>query len=72
MKKTIEDAQRRLANKLMGRDGISAVAIGARGGRPCLRVYVSDSGNKKIPRKFEGHPVVVVGGGPFRALDASE
>jgi hypothetical protein len=71
MKKPIEDAQRRLAEQLLSRKGVSGVAIGAAGGRPCLRVYVSGSGGGKIPSKFDGHPVVVVGGGPFHALGES-
>ena len=70
MNRSIEDAQRRLAEELMRRDGVSGVGIGAHDGEPCLKVYVSERGPKDIPSRFRGHPVVVVGGGPFRALSS--
>ena len=69
MKRSIEQAQQELADELMRRDGVSGVGIGAHKGEPCLKVYVSDSGPEKgIPSRYEGHPVRVVGGGPFRAM----
>lgn len=69
MKRSIEQAQQQLASELMRRDGVSGVGIGAHRGEPCLKVYVSDSGSDKgIPNRYEGHPVRVVGGGPFRAM----
>lgn len=70
MAKSIEDAQKRLADELMSRGGISGVGIGSDAGRPCLTVYASRKGRGKIPETFEGHPVRVIEGGPFRALDA--
>ena len=71
MKRSIEQAQSDLANQLLRRKGVSGVAIGAHKGQPCLKVYVSAPGpDKGIPNRFEGHPVMVVGGGPFRALEA--
>lgn len=70
MRRSIEHAQMRLADKLMGRRDVSAVGIGADNGEPCLKVYVSGSrGRKPIPDRYEGHPVRVVRGGPFRAGD---
>lgn len=73
MKRTIEQAQEDLANDLMQREGISGVGIGAHGGKPCLQVYVSKPGpDKGIPSRFEGHRVIVVGAGPFHALDADD
>ena len=70
MAKSIEDAQKRLADELMSRGGISGVGIGSHGGRPCLNVYASGKKTGKIPKRFKGHPVRVIEGGPFRALDA--
>ncbi|MCG8467132.1 MAG: hypothetical protein MJB57_02850 [Gemmatimonadetes bacterium] len=67
MKQSIENAQKRLADELMRRDGISGVGIGAHRGEPCLKVYVSGGRGGKIPSRFDGHPVIVEGGGPFRA-----
>lgn len=68
MKRSIEDAQQRLAEKLLSRKDVSAVGIGADNGDPCLKVYLSGSSSRKsIPDRYDGHPVRVVGGGPFRA-----
>lgn len=69
MAKSIEDAQKRLADELMSRGGVSGVGIGSHAGRPCLTVYASGK-TGKIPKRFEGHPVRVIEAGPFRALDA--
>jgi len=67
MGRSIEDAQKRLAEALMKRAGVSGVGIGAEAGKPCLRVYASKSAARRVPRRFEGHPVVVVESGGFRA-----
>ena len=68
MKRSIEQAQERLAGELMRRSGVSGVGIGAHKGEPCLKVYLSkEDGGKSIPSRYEGHPVLVVGGGPFEA-----
>jgi len=69
MGRSIEDAQKRLADALMKRSGVSGVGIGADGGKPCLRVYASKSAAKRVPGRFEGHPVVVVESDGFRAQD---
>lgn len=72
---SIEDAQRRLAEKLMRRRGVSGVAIGARDGAPCLKVYLSSRSpdlRARIPKSFQGHPVVVRESGEFRAQEADE
>ncbi len=68
MDRSIEEAQRRLASQLMSQKGVTGVAIGADDGRPCLRVYVSGP-TLHLPSRFDGYPVMIVGGGPFRALD---
>ena len=77
MRESIEDAQRRLARELMPREDVAAVAVGAEGGAPCLKVYLSGPGTSRraasgdarlrIPDRYEGHPVKTVAGGPFRA-----
>ena len=76
MKRSIEQAQKRLADVLMRRNDISGVGVGAHKGEPCLKVYLSGgragNGGKTIPDRFEGHPVMVVSSGPFRALDSDD
>ena len=70
MKRSIDQAQKRLSDELLSRNGVSGVGVGAHKGEPCLKVYVSGRGRgKAIPKRYDGHPVLVVGGGPFRALD---
>lgn len=69
MPRSIEDAQKRLADELMSRRGVSGVGIGSHDGRPCLTVYASRDAGKKVPKRYDGHPVRVIDGGPFRALD---
>lgn len=54
---------------VMGREGVSGTAIGERGGKPCLKVYVDDrEAGKEVPREVGGFPVVVEVTGPFRRL----
>lgn len=65
----IDEAQRLLAEELMGRAGISGVGIGADDEEPCLMVYTSEPGLTKIPGRFAGHRVRIVESGPFRARD---
>ena len=67
MGRSIENAQKRLAEELMSRTGISGVGIGADRGKPCLRVYASRTEAKRVPKRFEGHRVVVVESDGFRA-----
>ncbi len=72
---SIEDAQRGLAKKLMRRRGVSGVAIGARDGAPCLKVYLSSPSpalRARIPRTYRGHPVDVRESGEFRAQDVDD
>ena len=65
----IKTAQRELNGKVMGRPGISGTAIGERDGKPCLTVYVSDSGaGKSVPKRVGGFPVVVEKSGGFQRL----
>ena len=69
MDRKLDRAHQRLTDRVMGRPGVSGTAIGERGGKPCLKVYVSDAGAKKtIPRSQDGFPVVVEVSGRFKAL----
>lgn len=62
-------AQRELTSKVMGRPGIEGTAIGERGGKPCLKVYVSSTvAAALVPRRVKGYPVVVERSGGFRRL----
>ncbi len=50
----------------MGRPGVSGTAIGERGGKPCLKVYVSDpKAGRSLPRDVGGYPVVIETTGSF-------
>ena len=69
MDPTLEAAQSELAAKVMDWPGVTGVAVGERGGRPCLMVYVSDARTgKKVPGKVRGFPVVVEVTGAFKRL----
>jgi hypothetical protein len=53
----------------MGWAGVTGTAIGERKGKPCLIVYVSDSGvGKRLPRAQGGYPVVMEVTGTFKRL----
>jgi len=65
----IKAAQATLASKVMGRPGVEGVAVGEKGGKPCLVVYVSGpAGEKIVPRSVAGFRVVIERGGRFRKL----
>ncbi|MCH7991793.1 MAG: hypothetical protein IIC35_05205 [Gemmatimonadetes bacterium] len=69
MSSDLKAAHKELTRKVMGRDGISGTAIGQKGGKPCLKVYVSDSkAGLSVPSKVGGIPVVVEKTGGFRRL----
>ena len=69
MSSNLKSAHRELTGKVMGRTGVSGTAIGERGGKPCLKVYVSDSkAGRSIPKKIGGFKVVVEKTGAFRRL----
>ena len=69
MPNDIKSAQRQLNARVLGRPGISGTAIGEKGGRPCLKVYVSEpAAGKTLPGKVGGFPVVVEKSGTFRKL----
>lgn len=65
----LKAAHRELTDKVMGRKGVSGTAIGRVGGKPCLKVYVTDeSGRRGVPNKVGGYPVVVENTGSFERL----
>ena len=65
----LKAALRDLTARVMGRPGVSGTAIGERRGRPCLKVYVSDtSAGRAIPRSVRGYPVVAETTGSFERL----
>ena len=69
MAEDIESAQRKLSDRVMGKPGVSGTAIGQKGGKPCLKVYVNgpDAGGS-VPKRVGGFPVVVENTGKFRRL----
>lgn len=65
----LKAALRELTSRVMGRRGVSGTAIGERGGRPCLKVYVTDpAAGRSVPGSVRGYPVVVERSGPFERL----
>ena len=65
----IKTAHRELTGRVMGREGVSGTAIGERGGKPCLKVFLSDrEAAGSVPKKVGGFPVVVEVTGSFRRL----
>ena len=66
MANDLASAHRELTQSVMGRPGVSGTAIGERGGRPCLKVYVSDpKAGRSFPKVVGGYPVVVETTGSF-------
>lgn len=54
---------------VMGRPGVSGTAIGKHGGRPCLKVYVSEpAAGPDLPKRVRGYSVVVEHAGGFGRL----
>lgn len=65
----LEAAQRKLTARVMGRPGVTGTAIGERGGKPCLKVYVTEmDAGKALPRTVDGFGVVVEVTGRIRRL----
>jgi hypothetical protein len=65
----LKNAHRELTSRVMGRRGVSGTAIGERGGRPCLKVYVTDADSgRAVPKRVGGYPVVVETTGTFKRL----
>lgn len=69
MSEDVKAAHRELAETVMGRKGVAGTAIGREAGRPCLKVYVSDSeAGRTLPKTFRGFTVVVEKTGRFERL----
>jgi len=69
----MEQAQARLAERVMHLPGVVGLAIGLCGEKPCFKVYVvqrTDSLVAKIPTTFEDYAVEIVESGELRALDS--
>jgi hypothetical protein len=69
-KRGIEDAHRKLTDRIIDLPGIAGVGVGSSGGKPCLKVYVETGGSvlrRKIPSSVLGFPVSVEKSGPIRA-----
>lgn len=65
----LKAAHRELTDKVMGRQGVTGTAIGRDDGRPCLKVYVSDSSvTGSLPDEVGGYRVVVEQTGRFKRL----
>lgn len=65
----LEAAQKELTDRVMGWTGVTGTAIGEKGGKPCLKVYVKDKKvGKSLPGTLRGFPVVVEVTGPFEAI----
>jgi len=65
----LKAAHRELADTVMGRKGVSGTAVGRAGGKPCLKVYVSDdSAGRGVPKKVRGYEVIVEKTGSFERL----
>lgn len=70
--KTIEQVQETHTEHLMSIPGVVGTAIGESGGRPCIKVLVSQKTaeiEKRVPASLEGYPVVIEITGEFKALD---
>ena len=71
MSASIEAAHERVTRRVIGIQGVAGTAIGARGGKPCVKVYLEkdDPGlRSRIPRRAGGFPVDVEITGRMRRL----
>jgi len=65
----LEAAHRKLTEGVMDRPGVMGTAMGERGGKPCLVVYLrSKKDGEEIPRTVDGVPVVKEITGKIREL----
>jgi hypothetical protein len=73
--KTIEQVLEDKTDEWMAIPGVVGTAIGAYGGRPCIKILTSSDTRAvrvEIPTAVEGHPIVVEAVGDIRALDQEE
>lgn len=62
MSRSVDAAHDRLTRSVIGTKGVAGTAIGTRGGRPCLKVYLERDDKalrRKLPRRVGGVPVEV-------------
>jgi hypothetical protein len=65
----LEAARRELTQRVIGQRGVSGTAVGEHGGKPCLKVYVTDrEAERSVPKSVGGYPVVVETTGKFERL----
>lgn len=70
--KTIQQVQEAHTEHLMSIPGVVGTAIGEVGGKPCIKVLVSQKTaeiEKGVPDSLEGYPVVIEETGEFKAID---
>lgn len=70
MDDSVEKARAKVTRKVIGMKGVAGTAIGLKGGKPCIKVYVERDDAKlrsRLPRSAGGVPVdVEVTGGMRR------
>jgi hypothetical protein len=63
----LKAAQRKLAERVMGRPGVVGTAIGMSRGEHCLKVLIANElGRRNLPRQIDGYRVVVEHTGRIR------
>jgi len=66
---TIEEARARITERVINLPGVSGTALGLKGGKPCITVYLSQRGTgveAQLPTTEGGFPVVVEHTGTIR------
>ncbi len=71
MGESIDRAHDRVTRRVIGMKGVSGTAIGTRGGKPCIKVYLERDDRRLrslLPRRAGGFPVDVEVTGRVRRL----
>lgn len=58
----VDAAHGRVTRRVIGMKGVAGTAIGTRGGKPCIKVYLESDDRalrRKLPRRVDGVPVEV-------------
>ena len=69
-KRHVDEILKEHTEELMAIPGVVAVAVGESGGKPCLRVFVTDMNARSlrdIPDDIEGYGVLITKSGKFQA-----
>ena len=69
MDDSLEQARAKVTREVIGMKGVTGTAIGLKGGKPCIKVYVEreDAGLRgRLPRRAGGVPVDVEVTGKLR------